>query len=118
MNQERYQKIIDQIREHPESWRQYTYHSACRTRHCIAGWAQMHRNGGTCDPWANEGTIRDEAAEWLELLPSQVTYLFFSTRTFQELEYGYRDGYNWRGEREDGKHYDPERDMTRKSKSA
>lgn len=36
----------------------------------------------------------------------------------RELEYGYRDGYSWHGESEDGKHYDPKRDMTLKSKSA
>lgn len=118
MNQERYQKIINQILEHPESWNQCVYHSHCRTKHCIAGWAQMHRNGGTCNPWGSDGIIRAEAAEWLELLPSQARYLFFSTRTFRELEYGYRDGYNWHGESEDGKHYDHERDMTLKSNPA
>ena len=114
MNQERYQKkIIDQIREHPESWNQYVYHSSCGTAHCIAGWAHLYKNGGVHD-----GIVRAEATEWLELQPDQACYLFRSDRTFQELEYGYRDGYNWHGESEDGKHYDPKRDMTLKSKSA
>jgi hypothetical protein len=30
--------VLAQITEHPETWQQDTWHSACGTRHCVAGW--------------------------------------------------------------------------------
>jgi hypothetical protein len=31
--------VLSQITEHPETWQQDAWHSACGTRHCVAGWA-------------------------------------------------------------------------------
>ncbi len=31
--------IIKQITEHPETYAQEAWHSDCRTKHCVAGWA-------------------------------------------------------------------------------
>jgi hypothetical protein len=36
--------VLKQIQEHPETWDQESWHSACSTRHCIAGWA-VHQDG-------------------------------------------------------------------------
>jgi len=32
-------RVLRQITEHPESWRQEVWHSDCGTAHCCAGWA-------------------------------------------------------------------------------
>jgi hypothetical protein len=37
-------RILAQVAEHPESWCQKSWHSACGTRHCIAGFA-THLSG-------------------------------------------------------------------------
>lgn len=112
MNQERYQKIIDQIREHPESWNQKVYHSGCGTKHCIAGWAHLHKNSGVYElPYDVSDVLRD-AKEWLELTPAQALYLFSSTRTLEHLVHGYQDGYNFHGTAADGHGYSLAHDMT------
>lgn len=32
-------RILEQIVAHPETHDQYTWHSSCGTKHCVAGWA-------------------------------------------------------------------------------
>ena len=81
MNIPRFKKIIDQIKSHPETWNQEKWHSECGTKHCIAGWAQIHagKSGIICDTWII-------GKHWLELTRVEAHYLFGSYRTMEDFE--------------------------------
>lgn len=91
MNTINYQKVLDQITQHPETWDQYTWH--CGTTHCFAGWAQILSGQPAC-----ETTVRRDARIYLDLNLTEANYLFSRHRTLTDLTNalaGYdRDGYN------------------------
>jgi hypothetical protein len=83
MNRELHERVIAQIKAHPETWDQSVWHSSCGTKHCYAGWAQILGGGQ-----ANEGTAREDAIQLLGLTKAEADYLFWLWRTVDELERG------------------------------
>lgn len=79
MNLARYQQVLDQIRNHPETWKQEVWHTQCGTKHCVAGWAQV-LSGQPVSNMASE-----DARRWLDVSVSVADYLFASYRTLEDL---------------------------------
>lgn len=46
VNHELFQKVLDQIKLHPEGHEQATYENSCGTTRCVAGWA-LHLHNPT-----------------------------------------------------------------------
>lgn len=63
--------VINKIIESPESWDQTCWHSPCKTKHCIAGWAQILGGG---EPKGHRAQI--EAQEFLGLTKEEANDLF------------------------------------------
>lgn len=80
MNQARYQRVLDQITNHPETWDQTDWHSPCETKHCVAGWAQIMSG----QP-ASIARARADANLWLDLTHKETEWLFDAERTMAEL---------------------------------
>ena len=53
-------KVVNKILEHPETWYQGQWHSACGTKHCIAGHTQIE-----IGKLVNSGTASRDAKEAL-----------------------------------------------------
>jgi hypothetical protein len=62
-------RVLAVIRANPESWDQGNYHSACGTKHCMSGWAQLlHlRNAGVLDPALVQAVIGQPANRYHRL---------------------------------------------------
>ena len=82
MNQARYQRVLDQITDCPETWDQTNWHNECGTVHCFAGWAQI-MSGNVMD-W---GSAKSDAREWLGLTHLQADYVFHGARSLKELQH-------------------------------
>jgi hypothetical protein len=97
VNKERFKQVLDQIQQHPETWKQDTWH--CGTTHCFAGWAQILSG---CE--ANTDTARRDARIWLDLSIAEADWLFSPMSTMENfvemLEN--RAGYNRAGYDRDG----------------
>lgn len=78
MNVLRFQLVIDQITQHPETWDQEVWH--CGSTHCVAGWAQV-MSGNAED----ELTASEDARTYLELARHEAQYVFSPERTLEEL---------------------------------
>jgi hypothetical protein len=98
MNRENFQKVLDQIQSHPETWKQSSWH--CGTTHCFAGWAQILAGKSP-----DEDTVRRDARMFLELSLADADYLFAPHRPlsdFREYLATNRAGYNSAGYDSDG----------------
>ena len=71
---------INNILSNPESWDQETWHSACGTKHCIAGHGQI-ASGRPMD----NVTCRDDAKRWYGLTDGDAEWLFYGDRTLPEM---------------------------------
>lgn len=80
MRMDRYQQVLDQILNHPETWNQKSWHTECGTQHCIAGWAQIL---GGYD--IKEGSPSADAKEWLEASEMVAIYLFKGCRRLEDF---------------------------------
>ena len=69
MNKENFQKVLDQITAHPETWDQTDWH--CGTTHCFAGWAQLLSGQPE-----NVETVRRDARMFLDLSYAEADFLF------------------------------------------
>ena len=71
---------VNRILTNPESWCQAEYHTACRTKHCIAGHGQIAAGkpmrGNTC---------KADAREWYGLTGKDAMWLFRQDCTLTEL---------------------------------
>jgi hypothetical protein len=93
MNRENFQKVLDQIQSHPETWKQSSWH--CGTTHCFAGWAQILAGKSP-----DGDTVRRDARMFLELSLADADYLFAQHRPlsdFREYLATNRAGYNSAG---------------------
>jgi len=95
MNIERHNAVIAEIKAHPEQWDQTDFYSACGTKHCYGGWAQVHAGKSP-----DETLAWRDARQWLELTASEANYLFNWDRTLAQLEaanvpHGYEEFGDW-----------------------
>ena len=101
MNKQNYQRVLDQIEQHPDTWDQSQWH--CGSTHCFAGWAQL-LSGKT----SNDKTTRRDARIYLDMSFCEADYFFSPHRTISELRTGYDgdgcdgDGYDRYGYDRDG----------------
>ena len=89
MNRENFQRVLDQIKAHPETWEQEKWHTACGTAHCFAGWSQNFKRGFIPAPFSDlssgDVTKRD-ACDFLQIDASQAAFLFLPWRTISDFE--------------------------------
>ena len=71
---------INNILANPDSWRQAAYHTACGTKHSIAGHGQI-ASGKSMD----DDTCRADAREWYGLTARDAVWLFRHERTLPEI---------------------------------
>lgn len=85
MNVENYERVLEQIIEHPETWNQWGWHTRyyyqCATSHCIGGWGQVLSGRP-----ANSDFARRDAREFFDISSPQADYLFSPARTLDELK--------------------------------
>jgi hypothetical protein len=73
---------INQILKHPETWYQGSWHSACGTKHCIAGWCQILSGHAQ-----NELTTKEDAQKALEITSYEAANLFRPDCSLAEMYY-------------------------------
>ena len=71
---------VNRILRNPDSWCQRVYHTACGTKHSIAGHGQI-----AAGKPMNVNTCRDDAREWYGLTDGDADWLFSSYRTLTDL---------------------------------
>ena len=77
---DRLAKQVNHILANPDSWDQGKWHSACGTKHCIAGHGQIASGRPMDNP-----TCTDDAREWYGLTCDDADWLFDRDRTLPEL---------------------------------
>lgn len=81
MNKENFKLILDKIKKDPNSWDQNEWHSTCGTKHCFAGHCQIEMGRSI-----NADTVREDAAEFLEIPPTESWVLFDVENTIEDFE--------------------------------
>ena len=71
---------INLILTNPDSWDRELYHSACGTKHCIAGHGQIASGKPMSIP-----TCKADAQAWYGLTSEDAGWLFYPLRTLTEL---------------------------------
>ena len=71
---------VNNILTNRDSWDQELYHSACGTKHCIAGHGQI-----AAGKPMNVNTCRDDAQEWYGITDEDAQWLFYGDRTLPEM---------------------------------
>lgn len=97
MNIKRYKQVLENIKEHPESWNQKIWH--CGTQHCFAGWAEMFENSefkpfsevialfeSYPTDWNKSQFTIQVATKWLDLDFHQADWLFSPNRKIEDFE--------------------------------
>lgn len=79
MNVENYNLAMSQIIAHPNTWDQRRWH--CLTEHCIGGWGQILSGNRVCDGYA-----RRHAREFFDISGPEADYLFYPSRTLEDLK--------------------------------
>lgn len=81
MNIKNYERVLDQIMQHSETWNQSSWHNECGTKHCFAGWAQVLSGNRICGD-----TVEIDAGKWLQLNERQARYLYNPDRTVEDFQ--------------------------------
>lgn len=97
INTELFQKIYDQIAQHPETHNQAVFemHDACGTVRCVAGWAitlegRVDQKGSIYDGVVSARAILTLAAELLGLSEAQANELFYAVTDAEAVELCHR----------------------------
>lgn len=109
INRELFQKIYDQISQHPEThWQGWweTTENACGTTRCVAGWAVHFQNTeqdtySTCCDLGYNGNHEIAGRELLGLTNEEAYELFYMTTDAQaaeQVELYALKGREWRNE--------------------
>ena len=80
MNIANFKKVLAHIEAHPDEWDQSIYHSHCRTKHCLAGWAQILSGNKM-----NKMRARTDAMKYFDLMFDEKNYLFCFRRTLPDF---------------------------------
>ena len=105
MNVKHYKKVLRQIKKHPETWNQTSWHS-CETKHCFAGWAEMFYLKTLSETKARKMLVKcvtndsgsrtsDHAILYLGLTTVQASYLFSMERTMEDFDNFLLDRTGW-----------------------
>lgn len=83
MNFDLYERVLNQIKTHPETWNQIYYHRFCGTAHCFGGWAEILSGNVQSREDLNTKLV---ATRELGISHSEANYLFSVDRTFSDFE--------------------------------
>jgi hypothetical protein len=88
MNIERFDRVLNHIIAHPETWEQGDWHTSCYTAHCFAGHAEVFasRDELFADVRFGQLSTRDIAEKYLEISHLEGWYLFNSDRTIEDFK--------------------------------